>query len=363
MSLLDPDRGSRSGLVWVLAGLSLWLAAGALRTRRQTASARSHGRRTGGPDGHGRTADRPVEIPARGWRDILIRTYRSISEDRVMALAAGVTYYVLLALFPGITALVSIYGIVADPATIGDELARLSSVVPQEAIDIIGGQLHYLASQDSKTLGLAFIAGLLVSLWSANAAISALFDALNVVYGEREKRNYFKRTALALCFTVGLVLFLVVALIGIVVIPALLHFALLGNAGEWIISVLRWPALLLLLVLGLAILYRFGPSRADARWRWLTWGSVAAAILWIIASILFSWYAANFASYNKTYGSLGAIIAFMVWTWLSMTIVLLGGELNAEIEHQTARDSTTGAPKPLGMRGARMADTVGARQD
>ncbi|HET6618292.1 MAG TPA: YihY/virulence factor BrkB family protein [Dongiaceae bacterium] len=363
MSLPDPDHGSRRGLVWVLAGLSIWLAASALRAQPQTANSRSHERRAGASDSHGRTADQPSEIPVRGWRDILIRTYRSISEDRVMVLAAGMTYYVLLALFPGITALVSIYGLIADPAVIEQQLSTLSSIMPKEAIGIIGGQLHYLASQDSRTLGLAFIAGLLVSLWSANAAISALFDALNVVYGEREKRNYFKRTALALCFTAGLVLFLAVALAGIVAVPAVLHFVLLGGAGEWIIPVLRWPALLVLLVLGLAILYRFGPSRADAQWRWLTWGSVAAAVLWIVASILFSWYAANFASYNKTYGSLGAIIAFMVWTWLSMTIVLLGGELNAEIEHQTARDSTTGAPRPLGMRGARMADTVGARQD
>jgi membrane protein len=341
----------------------MWLATSSLRARRQTATARSDGRRAGGSDRHGRTANQPSEIPARGWKDILLRTYRSISDDRVMALAAGVTYYVLLALFPGITALVSIYGLIADPAIIEQQLNALSSIMPREAIQIIGGQLHFLASQSHKALGFASIAGILVSLWSANAAISALFDALNVVYGEREKRNYFKRTALTLCFTAGLVLFMVVALAGIVVLPAVLNFMSLGGAGEWIISLLRWPALLVLLVIGLAILYRFGPSRADARWRWLTWGSVAAAILWLVASILFSWYAANFASYNKTYGSLGAIIAFMVWTWISMTIVLLGGELNAEIEHQTARDSTTGAPRPLGTRGARMADTVGPAED
>jgi membrane protein len=363
MSTRDPDHGSRRGLVWVLAGLSMWLATSSLRARRQTAPARSDARHAGESDRRGRTAGQPSDIPARGWKDILIRTYRSISEDRVMALAAGVTYYVLLALFPGLAALVSIYGLIADPAVIQQKLETLSSIMPKEAIAIIGGQLHFLASQSQKALGFAFIAGLLMSLWSANAAISALFDALNVVYGEREKRNYFKRTALTLCFTAGLVLFMVAALAGIVVVPAVLNFMFLGGAGEWLISLLRWPALLVLLIIGLAILYRFGPSRADARWRWLTWGSTAAAILWLVASILFSWYAANFASYNKTYGSLGAIIAFMVWTWISMTIVLLGGELNAEIEHQTARDSTTGAPRPLGTRGARMADTVGPAED
>ena len=151
-------------------------------------------------------------------------------------------------------------------------------------------------------------------------------------------------------------------MIGIVVIPAILDLLYLGSVSELIINLLRWPAMLALVVLGLAVLYRYGPSRADARWRWISWGSVAAALLWLLVSMVFSWYASHFGSYNKTYGSLGAVIAFMVWSWLSATIVLLGGELNAEIEHQTAKDSTSGGIKPLGTRGARMADTVGAAQ-
>ncbi len=312
---------------------------------------------------HGRTADHPAEIPPRGWKDILIRTYRSISEDRVTALAAGVTYYILLALFPGITALVSIYGMIADPADIGQLLASLAGTIPRDVIEIIRGQLKFLASQDEKALGLAFFGGLLASLWSANAAIKALFDALNVVYGEKERRNFFRLTILSLSFTAGMILFMVLALIGIVVIPALLDLLHLGATGEFLLNILRWPAMLAVVVLGLAVMYRYGPCRADARWRWLSWGSVAAAILWLAVSMLFSWYASNFGNYNKTYGSLGAVIAFMMWTWLSAVIVLMGGELNAEIEHQTAKDSTTGPPKPLGARGARMADTVGAPQD
>jgi membrane protein len=365
--------------LWLLTGLTGWLALKSLRAEGDAAVAAAPGaaRRGKRPPGHsatsaelahergdrGRAADEPSEIPPRGWKDILIRTYRSISEDRVTALAAGVTYYVLLALFPGITALVSIYGMIADPADIGEHLATLSGTLPREAIDIVGGQLHYLASQDQQTLGLAFFVGLLVSLWSANAAIKALFDALNVVYGEKEKRNIITLNALSLLFTAGLVLFLVLAMIGIIVIPAILDLLYLGAMSELILNVLRWPAMLAIVVLSLAVLYRYGPSRADARWRWLSWGSVAAAILWLIVSMLFSWYASNFGHYNKTYGSLGAVIAFMVWTWLSGTIVLMGGELNAEIEHQTARDSTTGPPKPLGARGAKMADTIGAAQD
>ena len=365
--------------LWLMTGLTGWLALKSLRAERDAAVAAAGGgaQRLKRPPGHsatraelarergdrGRAADEPSDIPARGWKDILIRTYRSISEDRVTALAAGVTYYILLALFPGITALVSIYGMIADPADIEDHLNSLSGTIPSDAISIISGQLHYLASQDQKTLGLAFFGGLLVSLWSANAAIKALFDALNVVYGEKEKRNFFILNMLSLAFTAGMVLFMVVALIGIVVVPAVLDLLYLGSASALIINLLRWPAMLAIVVLGVAVLYRYGPCRADARWRWLSWGSVAAAILWLIVSMLFSWYASNFGNYNKTYGSLGAVIAFMVWTWLSTIIVLMGGELNAEIEHQTAKDSTTGPPKPLGARGAKMADTVGAAQD
>jgi membrane protein len=281
----------------------------------------------------------------------------------VTQLAAGVTYYVLLALFPAIAALVSIYGLIADPNDIGAQLAALAGTIPQAAIDLIGDQLHRLTSQDQKALGLAFFAGLIMSLWSANAAISALFSALNVVYGETEKRGFVKLTLLSLAFTAGLVLFMALAMIAIVVIPALLDLMHLGRASELILNIARWPAMLAIVVLALAVVYRYGPCRADARWRWITWGSVTAAALWLIVSMLFSWYASNFGNYDKTYGSLGAVIAFMIWSWLSAVIVLMGGELNAEIEHQTARDSTTGPPKPLGARGARMADTIGAAQD
>ncbi|HJT15565.1 MAG TPA: YihY/virulence factor BrkB family protein [Dongiaceae bacterium] len=362
--------------LWLMTAATGWLALRSLRAEGEAALATAEAKRadlkrehsaTQGElarerGGRGRSANRPAEIPPRGWKDILIRTYRSISEDRVLALAAGVTYYVLLAVFPGIAALVSIYGMVADPADIGAFLANLAGTIPRDAIEIMRGQLQHLASQDQKALGLAFFGGLLASLWSSNAAIKALIDALNVVYGEKERRNFFKLTALSLTFTAGMILFMVLALIGIVVIPAVLDFLHLGKTGELLVNILRWPAMLALVMLGLAVMYRHGPCRANARWRWITWGSIAAALLWFIVSMLFSWYASNFGNYNKTYGSLGAVIAFMMWSWLSTTVVLMGGELNAEIEHQTAKDSTTGRPKPLGTRGAEMADTVGAPQ-
>jgi membrane protein len=347
---------------WLIGGLTGWLALKSLRAQDEAALlAVDDGRRLQHSEGknRGRTADRPREIPARGWKDILLRTYRGVNADRVMREAAGVTYYVLMALFPGLAALVAIYGLIANPEDIERQLAGLSGTIPQEAITIIQGQLEHLASQNQRALSFAFFGSLLVSLWSANAAIKALFDSLNVVYGEEERRNFVKLNALSLLFTAGMILFLVLAMVGIVVVPAVLNFLQLGGAGALIINILRWPALLAVVILGLAVLYRYGPNRESARWRWITWGSVAAAILWLVASMLFSWYTGNFGNYNKTYGSLGAVIAFMVWVWLSTTVVLMGAELNAEIEHQTARDSTTGPPEPMGRRGARVADTVG----
>src|SRR6266550_471599 len=207
------------------------------------------------------------------------------------------------------------------------------------------------------------LAGLLASLWSANAGMKSLFDAFNLVYNEPEKRSFIWLNIISLTFTVSAIVFAFVAMGVLVVVPIVLNFIGLGGATEMVIKIARWPALLIVVTLALAFLYRYGPSREKPQWRWITWGSAGAAVSWLVVSILFSWYAENFGSYNETYGSLGAIIAFMFWIWLSIIVVLLGAELNAETEHQTARDTTTGMPKPLGSRGAAMADTVGAKQD
>ena len=208
-----------------------------------------------------------------------------------------------------------------------------------------------------------FIIGLLASLWSANAGMKSLFDALNLVYNEPEKRSFVWLNVISLTFTVLAIVFALVAIGTMVVVPIVLNFLGLAGATEMVIKIARWPALFIVVSLALAVLYRYGPSREKPRWRWITWGSAFAAIAWLIVSILFSWYAENFGSYNKTYGSLGAIIGFMFWIWLSTIVVLIGAELNAETEHQTVRDTTTGRPKPIGARGATMADTVGAKQD
>ena len=308
--------------------------------------------------GRGREAGTPTEIPALGWKDILWRTYEEFGQDRIMAVAAGVTYYALLAIFPAIAALVSIYGLFADPATIQGHLDALSGVLPSGAMDIVREQVTRIATAGGGKLGLGFLIGLVLSLWSANAGMKAMFDALNIVYDEEEKRSFLKLNLESLAFTVGAIAFLLLALAGIVVLPVILAFVGLGSGIEWLLALARWPILLACVVLGLSILYRYGPSRDKAEWKWVTPGGLVAAVLWLVGSMLFSWYVANFGSYNETYGSLGAVIGFMTWMWISGIVVV--AEMNAEMEHQTARDTTVGPDRPMGQRGATMADTVGA---
>ncbi|SFG37278.1 YihY/virulence factor BrkB family protein [Methylobacterium gossipiicola] len=307
----------------------------------------------------GRDARTPLEITRLGWKDILVRVYREFIADRVLSVAAGVTFYTLLSLFPAIAALVSCYGLVADVNSINEHLASLQGVLPSGAIEIVGDQVKRIAAKGTGTLGVTFFTSLLISLWSANAAMKAMFDALNVVYEEEEKRSFVMLNLRSLTFTIGALLFTIFALSSIVVLPIVFTFVGFSDTA-WLLALLRWPALLLVVLGVLSLLYRYGPSREHARWRWVGTGSVVAGFLWLLASILFSWYVSSFGNYNETYGSLGAAIGFMTWIWISTTIVLVGGEINAEMEHQTARDTTTGAELPMGARQARMADTLGA---
>jgi membrane protein len=247
----------------------------------------------------------------------------------------------------------------ADPSTIVEHLGLASGFLPDGALEVVGDQVKRIASQKG-TLGITFMATLALALWGANAGTKAIFDALNIIYKEREKRSFVRLTLHSLLFTLGAIALLLVALAGIVVVPVVLK--LLGvpdESGLALLSLLRWPVLYLLILFALACLYRYGPSRAEPRWRWVTWGSAIAGAIWILGSLLLSWYVANFGTYNATYGSLGAVIGFMVWMWLSTIVVLVGAEINAETEHQTAKDTTKGRPKPMGVRGAKMADEVG----
>jgi membrane protein len=312
--------------------------------------------------GRGREANTPGEIPTRGWKDILWRVLWAIPEDRILSTSGGVAFFALLAVFPAIATIVSLYGLFADASTIGGHLSLLAGILPGGVLELIGEQITLITTQGNDTLGIAFVIGFLVALWSANSGVAALFDAINVVYGEKEKRSLLRFYATTFLLTLGMIGFVVLAISAVVITPVVLTFMGFVTQAERLLAILRWPVLLVAVGVWLSVIYRYGPSRQDAKWRWVTWGSALAAVLWLLASMLFSWYVANFDSYNKTYGSLGAGVGFMVWIWLSVVVVLLGAVLNAETEHQTARDSTDGPPKPLGRRGANMADHVGAAQ-
>jgi membrane protein len=310
--------------------------------------------------GRGRGADAPWQIPWRGWKDILWRTYHQIGEHRLLAVAAGVVFYGLLALFPALTAMVSLYGLFANASTIADHLSMAAGILPGGAIDVIREQVARLASKGDAKLGFGFILGLSIALWSANAGMKAIIDALNVVYEEKENRGFIKLNLNSVAFTLAAIAALLLALGAVVVLPLLLAWLGFVTVTASLVQYARWPVLLALVIVGLALVYRFGPSRRKARWQWLSVGSVFAAVAWLGSSALLSWYLGSFAHYDATYGSLGAAIGMMMWMWISSIVILFGAELNSEIEHQTARDSTVEHDKPLGARGAVMADTVGA---
>ncbi|MCW2110422.1 YihY/virulence factor BrkB family protein [Bradyrhizobium elkanii] len=259
----------------------------------------------------GRLADTPLEIPAAGWKDILLRTYQQIGEDRLLATAAGVVFYGLLAIFPAITALVSSYGLFADPSTISSNLQSLALMLPEGSFAIVQDQIARVLAKGTSTLGLTFAGGLLIAIWSANAGMKAIFDALNVVYDEKENRGFVKLNLMSLAFTIAGLISIMLMVGAVVVVPLLLRQVGLGTTAELVIRLGRWPILVLLLLTALAVLYRYGPSRTRPRWQWLSVGAVAAAVLWLAGSVLLSWYLANFGDYNATYGSLGAAIGLI----------------------------------------------------
>ena len=307
----------------------------------------------------GRESDRPGEIPARGWWEILKRTWREMTEDHVSMIAAGVAFFWLLALFPAMAAVISIWGLMFDPGQIEGQLAQVAGMLPDQAAQIVRNQAQSIAANSGTGMNLAAISGVLLALYSASKGIKSLIEGLNVVYDEDEKRGFIRLNLVALALTLAMIGMLVAALGLILVLPAVLGTLGLGSLGETLIRILRWPLLALAAMIGLAILYRFAPSRDTPRWRWVSWGAAIATVLWVVGSIGFSLYVSNFGSYNETYGSIGAVIVLLMWFWLSALIVLMGAELNAEMEHQTARDTTAGAPAPMGRRGAHVADTLG----
>ncbi|GAA3944973.1 YihY/virulence factor BrkB family protein [Allohahella marinimesophila] len=310
---------------------------------------------------HGRQATSPGDIPKSGWKDILIRTWKEKANDNLGLVAAGVAFYFLLAVFPAIGAFISIYGLMYDPADAQQQMSDAMTMMPADAREILNEQMQQLAQRGSGTLGLSAAIGILLAIWSSMKGTSALMTALNIVYDEREERGFVYLKFITFLITFGAFVFVAVSLVVIAAAPAILEQMGLGSWIETVIQYARWPVLALLFMSLLAVLYRFGPSRAAPKWRWVSLGSVTGTILWIVGSLLFSWYASNFGSYNETFGSLGAVILLLMWFYITAFIILLSGELNAEVEHQTKMDTTSDEPEPMGQREAFVADTVGQR--
>lgn len=311
----------------------------------------------------GRHAEAPQEIPAKGWKDIALRVKDEVASDHVGLIAAGVAFYALLAIFPAITALMALAGLALDPPEVVAQLESMAGVLPQEAAQIVLDQAVAVAGSEEAGLGIAFLIGLLLALYSASKGMGSLIEGLNVAYDEEEERGFIT----LILWTLGLTLFLIVGLLlglmATLAMPAVLNLIALPGWLETVLGLSRWVILALMTIFGLAAIYRYGPSRDAAEWRWLSPGAILACVIWMIASIGFSFYVSNFASYNESFGSMAGVIILLMWLWISAYIILLGAEFNAEIEAQTAEDTTVGSDEPMGSRGAAKADKLGASSD
>jgi membrane protein len=307
----------------------------------------------------GRAAGRPSEIPKPGWKDVLIRVKNDVSKDNLSIVAAGVAFYAFFAIFPAIAGFVSTYGLLVSPSELESHVRNLESLLPSEAAEVIHAELQRIVTSQPSQLGWGLVASLALALWSAAKGMKALFTAMNITYDEEEKRGFIKLNLLALLLTLGAIVLVIVFLGLIAVLPALLGSLGLGDTTSALLRYLRWPLLAIVAVLAIGILYRFAPSRTHPQWKWVSWGAVVATVLWLVGSSLFSIYVTNFGSYDKTYGSLGVVVILMMWFLLSAYAILLGSEINAAMEQQTARDTTVGEERPRGRRGAHAADTVG----
>lgn len=310
--------------------------------------------------GRGREARSPLQIPARGWKDILLRVYRRTMQDRLGLIAAGVTFYGIMGLFPAIVALVSVYGLLTDASALQDQISFLAGYLPPNVLDLLSTELQRISQSSDGSLGVAAIVSIVLALWSVSTAVRAAFQALNVAYGEAEERAIWRLYGTAFAVAIAIIILAVVVVNVIVVLPLLLNALGFSERSDFYMRLLSAPLFFVVMVASASVLYRLGPSRKDARWHWISFGSVLFSVIWIAAALGVSFYLSRFADYSATYGSLGAVIGLMLWIYVTAYIFLIGAEINAEIEHQTAVDTTVGPEKPMGERGAHVADTLGA---
>jgi membrane protein len=306
----------------------------------------------------GVTARKPTEIPIRGWKQIVKRAWAENKADNMPIIAGGVAFFGFLAIFPALIALISIYGLVASPETVTRQVEELSVQLPQSARGLIAEELTSITSHSGGSLTVGLIVSILGALWSASSGVSNLITAVNIAYDEVETRSFLKRKLIALALTLGGILFFLITLALVAVVPVVLDALPLGVVGTILAQVIRWGLLLVVMAGSLAVVYRVAPDRDAPRFRWVSLGSIVVTVVWAVVSLLFSYYVNHFGSYDKTYGAISGVIVLMLWLYLACYLILLGAEINAEAEHQTARDTTAGHPEPMGERDATVADTL-----
>jgi membrane protein len=308
---------------------------------------------------HGRFARTPEEIPPRGWFDVAKRVYRQIGEDNIGIAAAGVAFYAFLAIFPTIAATIALYGLIIDPQTVQQQMNEISNILPQQSAQLLQDQLGQIARSSPAALSWGLVFSILLSLWSANKGTRALFQAINIAYNEEDRRGFLKGNVITILFTLLEIVVVIISMALVIALPALTGQLGFSGVLQTIVLIVRWLLLAAVIIATLAILYRFAPDRENPQWKWVSWGSVIATMLWLTGSWGFSYYVRNFGNFNATYGSLAAVVILLLWFNLSSFIVLFGAEINSELERQTMRDTTTGKSLPMGKRGASDADNLG----
>lgn len=306
----------------------------------------------------GHYAEKPTQIPKKGWKDIAIRVKDRLAKDHVSIVSAGIAFYFFLAIFPAIAAALSIYGLVMDPAQVEQQMSQVANVLPEQAHQMVSNILEQQSEKTKSSLGWSLVLSILISLWSANKGAKAVFEGVNITYNEIDDRGFFKLNAVTLLFTLGGIVIGFITIALVVAFPALIDKFGLPSTLETIIQFLRWPILALIVMFALAAVYKVAPSRTSPEFKWTSFGAIIATVFWLAGSLLFSLYLSNFGSFDETYGSFAVVIILMLWFFLTGFIILLGAEINSEMEHQTSRDTTTGEDKPMGQRGGYHADHV-----
>lgn len=313
-------------------------------------------------DNKGRAAERPRDIPASGWKEVMLRVKDQVTKDNISIVAAGAAFYLFLALFPTLVAIISIYGLVTDPAEVEQHMAQLAGFLPEGAQGILSDRLESIAQQSDSALGWGVALSILLSLWSANGGTKSLFQGVNIAYNEENTRGFFKLNGVTLLFTLGGIVLGGIALALVVAFPAIIDKLGLPDGVQTVLQLGRWLLLAVIIMLAFAAIYKVAPVRKSPQFRWVTWGAAIATVLWVGGSLLFTWYVQNFGNFDEMYGSIAAVIILMLWFNLTTFVILLGAEINAELEHQTGKDTTIGEEKLIGKRGAYHADHVAAKR-